>query len=87
MDTTLFMGRSLGDETSAIDYLLPNDGLFVNQLLLLLLRYGSRGTAINPEPENVPIIKEGDQHVSNFSLITLFSQLLTFLPICYLGLF
>ncbi|MGS6484211.1 accessory gene regulator B family protein [Enterococcus faecium] len=35
---------------------------------LLLLRYGSRGTAINPiEPkETSPIIKEGDQHVSNF---------------------
>lgn len=39
-------------------------------------------------PRNVPIIKEGDQHVSNFFLSLLyFSQLLTFLPICYLGLF
>ncbi len=42
---------------------------------LLLLRYGSRGTAINPiEPEKRPtIIKEGNQHVSNF-----FSHLLYF---------
>ena len=56
---------------------------------LLLLRYGSRGTAINPiEPEKrPPLLKKAISMFLIFSLITLFSQLLTFLPICYLGLF
>mgnify|MGYP002726753279 CR=1 FL=1 len=32
---TLLYLWGVGDETSAIDYLLPNDGLFVNQLLFV----------------------------------------------------
>ncbi len=62
---------------------------FPMMVFLLLLRYGSRGTAINPiEPEKrPPLLKKAISMFLIFSLITLFSQLLTFLPICYLGLF
>lgn len=56
---------------------------------LLLLRYGSRGTAINPiEPEKrPPLLKKAISMFLIFLSLRYFSQLLTFLPICYLGLF
>lgn len=79
VDTTLFMGRSLGDETSAIDYLLPNDGLLLISCFCYCFAMDQEVQQSIPlNPRNVPIIKEGDQHVSNFSHYVIFLSFLLF---------
>ena len=81
------MGRSLGDETSAIDYLLPNDGLLLISCFCYCFAMDQEVQQSIPlNPRNVPIIKEGDQHVSNFSLITLFFSASYFSTYLLLGI-
>lgn len=88
VDTTLFMGRSLGDETSAIDYLLPNDGLFVNQLLfvtasLWIKRYSNQSHWTQKRP---PLLKKAISMFLIFSLITLFFSASYFSTYLLLGI-
>lgn len=80
-------GAFLGDETSAIDYLLPNDGLLLISCFCYCFAMDQEVQQSIPlNPRNVPIIKEGDQHVSNFSLITLFFSASYFSTYLLLGI-